>query len=137
MPRLSPLSYERPVPVPDDFEDRELSNDDSALQSRMKLGIAWVCATVAGLLVLAYASVAQWSAPPTMIMLAVLLVTYASSGYFIPKKNITQFPDSLYYMGFLWAPFSLLAAFVLWPAPKLTTDTTDPTAARPNTIIRP
>lgn len=122
MPRLSPLSYERPVPVPVDFEDRELSNDDSALQSRMKLGIAWVCATVAGLLVLAYASVAQWSAPPTMIMLAVLLVTYASSGYFIPKKNITQFADSLYYMGFLWALFSLMAAFVIWPAPKLTTD---------------
>lgn len=122
MPRLSPLSYERPVSVPDDFEDRELSSDDFAPQSRMKLGIAWMCATVAGLMILAYASIDQWSAPPTMIVLAVLLVAYAASGYFISKKHIIQFADSLYFMGFLWTLFSLIAALVIWPAPKLTAD---------------
>jgi hypothetical protein len=122
MPRLSPLSYERPVSVPDDFEDRDRSSYDVALQSRIKLGIAWMCATVAGLLILTYASIAQWSAPPTMIVLAVLLAGYAASGYFVSDKNSIQFADSLYYMGFLWALFSLIAALVIWPPPRLTAD---------------
>ena len=38
------------------------------------------------------------------------------------RKNTIQFADSLYYMGFLWALFALIVAFVVWPAPKLTVD---------------
>ena len=57
-----------------------------------------------------------------MVTLAVLLVAYAGYGYFIPRKNSIQYADSLYYMGFLWAIFALIAMFVIWPAPKLSTE---------------
>jgi chaperonin cofactor prefoldin len=50
------------------------------------------------------------------------LVAYAVYGYSLRKKNTLQFADSLYYMGFLWALFALIATFVVWPAPKLTVD---------------
>jgi chaperonin cofactor prefoldin len=57
-----------------------------------------------------------------MLGLIVLLVAYAAYGSSLRKKNTLQFADSLYYMGFLWALFALIATFVLWPAPKLTAD---------------
>jgi predicted nucleic acid-binding Zn-ribbon protein len=121
MHRLPTVHFERPMPAPDELDERELSSEDSAL-SRLKLGTAWVCATLVGVAVLAYASIAQLAPSTTMIVLGVLLVCYAGYGYFLPKKHTIQFADSLYYMGFLWALFALIAAFVLWPAPKLTTD---------------
>ena len=121
MHRLPTVSFERPMPASDDLDDSGLSSDDSAL-SRVKLGTAWLCATLAGVAAVAYASVSQSSPTTVMLGLAVLLVAYAGYGYFLPKKNTLQFADSLYYMTFLWALFALIATFVLWPAPKLTTD---------------
>jgi len=56
------------------------------------------------------------------VALAVLLGAYTGYGYFIPRKNTIQFADSLYYMGFLWAMFALIATFVIWPLPTLTTE---------------
>ena len=122
MPRLSPIAFDRPMPVPEDLEEAGLPSEDSAMQSYIKLGIAWLCATLAGVSALAYSSISQFSPTATMLVLVVLLVAYAGYGYFLPKKNTVQFADSLYYMGFLWALFALIAAFVIWPAPKLTTD---------------
>ena len=122
MSRLSPLHFDRPIPVPDDLEESGLSSDDSTPQSYIKLGTAWLCTTVAGVVVLAYSSISQFSPTLTIVVLVVLLVTYAGYGCFIPKKNIIQFADSVYYMGFLWALFALIATFVVWPAPKLTAD---------------
>ena len=120
MHRLSNIRFERSMPVSDEPED-ELSHDDSTL-SQLKLGTAWVCATLAGVAVLIYASIAQSSPTTTMIALAALLVAYAGYGYAVPRKDVIQFADSLYYMGFLWAIFALIASFVIWPAQKLSTD---------------
>ena len=121
MHRLSDFHFERSMPVPDELEAAEVSNTDSTL-SQLKLGIAWLCATVAGVAALAYASMTQTSPMVGMLVLAGLLAAYAGYGYVLPKKNTVQFADSLYYMGFLWAIFALIAAFALWPAPKLTTE---------------
>lgn len=122
MPRLSPLAFDRPMPVPEEPEEGGLPSDDSAVQSHIKLGAAWLCATLAGVSALAYSSFSQFSPTVTILVLVVLLVAYAGYGYVLPKKHTVQFADSLYYMGFLWALFALLAAFVIWPTPKLTTD---------------
>lgn len=122
MPRVSPVSYERPMAVSDDFEQSGAASDESAWQTRMKLGAAWSFATLAGVAALAYSSLAQLPPPLTMLALAVLIAAYAAYGYFAGNKDTVQFADSLYYMGFLWSLFALLAAFVMWPAPKLTAD---------------
>ena len=121
MHRLSNLRYERSLPVPDEPEETDLSQDDSRL-SHLKLGTAWVSATLGGVGALTYASMTQTSPTTTMIALAVLLAAYAGYGVWLPKKHVIQFADSLYYMGFLWALFALLASFVIWPAEKLSTD---------------
>jgi hypothetical protein len=121
MHRLPTMSIERPMPLSDELEESGLISDDSAL-SHMKLGTAWVCATLAGVAAVAYASFSQSSSTTTMLGLAVLLAAYAGYGYFLPNKNTLQFADSLYYMSFLWAVFALIATFVIWPAPKLTAD---------------
>jgi predicted nucleic acid-binding Zn-ribbon protein len=121
MHRLPSVPFERPLPVPDNLEEEGLSQDDSSL-THLKLGTAWLCATLAGVAALAYASIAQTPAFTTMLALAGLLVAYAGYGYFLPKKNTVQFADSLYYMSFLWALFILIATFLLWPAPKLSTE---------------
>jgi predicted nucleic acid-binding Zn-ribbon protein len=121
MPRVSPMSFERPMAVPDDLEDSGLSGGDSTL-NRLKLGTAWSCATLAGVSALTYSAISQTSPMLTTLVLVILLASYAGYGYFLQPKNSVQFPDSLYYMGFLWALFALIAHFVIWPAPKLTTD---------------
>ena len=73
MHRLPTVSFERPMPASDDLDDSGLSSDDSAL-SRVKLGTAWLCATLAGVAAVAYASVSQASPTTVMLGLAVLLV---------------------------------------------------------------
>jgi conjugal transfer/entry exclusion protein len=110
------------MPDADDLEEGMLSDDDSGLQDRIKLGIAWLCATLAGVLALAYSEMSQFSRIVTVLILIGLLVAYAGFGSFLKRKNTLQFADSLYYMGFLWALSALIAAFVVWPAPKLTAD---------------
>jgi hypothetical protein len=110
------------MPDPDDLEESGLSSDHSAPQGHIKLGAAWLCATLAGVLALVYSTIAQFSRTATMLGLIVLLVVYAAYGSSLKKKNTLQFADSLYYMGFLWALFALIATFVLWPTPKLTPD---------------
>jgi chaperonin cofactor prefoldin len=109
------------MPDPDDLEENGLF-DHSAPQGHRRLGIAWLCVTLAGVLALVYSTMSQISRPLTMLGLIVLLVAYAAYGSSLRKKNTLQFADSLYYMGFLWALFALIATFVLWPAPKLTAD---------------
>jgi len=109
------------MPASDELEEIELSNDDAAL-SHLKLGTAWLCTTLAGVAGLAYSSISQTSPPITMLVLAVLLVAYGGYGFSLPNKNTIQFADSFYYMGFLWAIFALISAFVLWPAPRLTSE---------------
>ena len=121
MHRLPTMPLDRPRPASDELEEIEFSRDDAAL-SHLKLGIAWLCTTLAGVAGLAYSSISQTSPPTTMLVLVVLLVAYGGYGFFLPKKNIIQFADSFYYMGFLWAIFALISAFVLWPAPRLTAD---------------
>ena len=121
MTRVSPFSYERPKPIPEDDQE-SMPSDDSFEQSRLKVAIAWSCATVAGIGTLAYSSFSEWPSVPTMLVLGVLLAAYAGYGYSIEQKDRVQFADSLYYMGFLWGLFALIAAFVIWPAPKLTAD---------------
>jgi uncharacterized coiled-coil DUF342 family protein len=121
MHRLPTIPFERPMPVQDELEESGESNDESRL-THLKLGTAWLCATLAGVAALAYATISHTSPPVTMAALAVLLVAYAGYGYSLPQKNTIQFADSLYYMGFLWGIFSLIATFVIWPSPKLTTD---------------
>jgi hypothetical protein len=111
------------MPAPDDLEACEWSSDDVMRRSRIKLGAFWLCATLAGAAALAYSSMSHASPTLTMLALAVLLVAYAGYGYSLEKKHTVQFADSLYYMGFLWALFALIATFVIWPAPKLTTET--------------
>ena len=122
MPRVSPMIYDRHIEESPEPEDREWSGDDSAGLGRIKLGIAWSCVTVAGVVALGSSTIAQWSPTLTMLGLVVLLAGYTGYGVFLAKKNTVQFADSLYYMGFLWALFALIATFVIWPAPKLTTD---------------
>lgn len=123
MHRLPTISFERPIPEPDELEESGLSSDDaSTLQDRMKLGTAWLCATLVGIVALVYSTISQFSRPATMVGLIGLLMAYAAYGYSLRKKNTLQFADSLYYMGFLWALFALIATFVVWPAPKLTAD---------------
>ena len=121
MSRLSPIPFERPMAVSDDLEESALSSDDST-QDHKKLGTAWLCAALAGIFALAYSSISQVPPAATMLVLIVLLIAYAGYGYTLTNKSTVQFADSLYYMGFLWALFALLATFVLWPAPKLTAD---------------
>jgi hypothetical protein len=67
-------------------------------------------------------TIAQWPPTLTMLGLVVLLAGYTGYGFFLAKKNTVQFADSLYYMGFLWALFALIATLLIWPAPRLTTD---------------
>lgn len=122
MPRLPNTPFERPMPDPDDPEESGLSSDRSGLQGHVKLGAAWLCATLAGVIALVYSTISQFSRTSTMLGLIVLLVAYAAYGYSLRKKNTLQFADSLYYMGFLWALFALIATFVFWPAPKMTAD---------------
>jgi predicted nucleic acid-binding Zn-ribbon protein len=110
------------VALSGDFEEGEAASDESALHTRMKLGAAWSFATLAGVAALACSSLVQLPPPLTMLALGVLIAAYAAYGYFAGNKDTLQFADSLYYMGFLWSLFALLAAFVIWPAPKLTAD---------------
>jgi hypothetical protein len=110
------------MPDPDDLEESGLSGDQSTLQAHIKIGIAWLSTTLVGVAALVYSAISQSSRTFTILGLIVLLVAYASYGYSIRKKNTIQFADSLYYMGFLWALFALIATFVVWPAPKMTTD---------------
>ncbi len=122
MPRLPTMPFERPMLDPDDIEESGFPSDDSAPQGHRKLGAVWLCATLAGILVLVYSTMSHFSRPYTMVGLVVLLVMYAAYGSSLKKKDTLQFADSLYYMGFLWALFALIATFVVWPAPKLTAD---------------
>ena len=122
MPRLPTMPFETPLHDPDDLEENGLSGDHAAPQGHIKLGVAWLCATLAGILALVYSTISQFSRTSTLLGLIVLLVAYAAYGSSLKKKNTVQFADSLYYMGFLWALFALIATFVLWPAPKLTVD---------------
>ncbi|HEU4682886.1 MAG TPA: hypothetical protein VFS39_00100 [Nitrospira sp.] len=122
MRRFSTLPFEESVPNAEDLEESGRQAEDLAPPGHKKLGVAWFIATLAGVGVLAYA--AMFPLPPmlSMAVLIGLLVLYAGYGYSLRKKSVVQFADSLYYMGFLWALFALIAAFVVWPAPKLTTD---------------
>jgi chaperonin cofactor prefoldin len=122
MHRLPTIPFEQPMPEPDEFEEGGLSSDSSTLQERIKLGTAWLCATVTGIVALVYSTISQSSRTSTMLGLIGLLLAYAAYGYSLRKKSTLQFADSLYYMGFLWALFALIATFVVWPAPKLTAD---------------
>ncbi len=122
MHRLQTISLERPMSEPDELEESGQSSDPSAQLDRMKLGTAWLCATLAGIGGLVYSMMSQFSQPYTMLGLIGLLGAYAAYGMTLSKKNNLQFADSLYYMGFLWALFALIATFVVWPAPKLTAD---------------
>ena len=122
MQRFSTISFERPMPEADELEESGLSSDPSSLQDRIKLGTAWLCATVTGIVALVYSTISQFSPTFTMVGLIGLLIAYAAYGYSLRKKNTIQFADSLYYTGFLWALFALIATFVVWPAPKLAAD---------------
>lgn len=121
MHRLPTIPFDQPMPESDELEG-ELSSDPSTLPDRMKLGIAWVCATVTGIVALVYATMSQFPQTYALGGLVGLLAAYAAYGSSLRKKNTVQFADSLYYMGFLWSVFALLATFVVWPAPKLTAD---------------
>ncbi len=122
MQRLSTRAFDQPMTEPDELEEGERYGDPSALPDRTKLGAAWLGATVAGIAAIGYSMLAQL--PPTYTLggLGGLLIAYAAYGSFLKRKNTLQFADSLYYMGFLWTVFALIAAFVVWPAPKLTAD---------------
>ena len=122
MHRLPTIPFEQSMPEPDELEESGLSSDLSSLQARIKLGTAWLCATVAGIVALVYSTISQSSRTYTMLGLIGILIAYTAYGYSLRKKNTLQFADSLYYMGFLWALFALIATFVVWPAPKLTAD---------------
>jgi chaperonin cofactor prefoldin len=122
MLRFQTVSFDRPMSDPDELEERRLSQSPSPQLDRIKLGTAWLVATVTGIVALVYSAISQFSPASTMSGLVALLVAYAAFGYSLKRKNTIQFADSLYYMGFLWALFALIAAFAVWPAPKLTTD---------------
>ena len=88
MHRLPTISFERPIPEPDELEASGLSSDDaSTLQDRMKLGTAWLCATVIGIVALVCSTISQFSRPATMVGLIGLLIAYAAYGYSLRKKN--------------------------------------------------
>jgi chaperonin cofactor prefoldin len=110
------------MPEADELEESGLSSDPSSLQDRIKLGTAWLCTTATGIVALVYSTVSQFSQTFTMVGLIGLLIAYAAYGYSLRKKNTNRFADSLYYMGFLWALFALIATFLVWPTPKLTAD---------------
>ena len=120
MERFRTLSFEQPLPEPD--EERELSSEPDRLPERIKLGTAWSCVTMTGIVALVYSAMSQGSRTSTTLGLIGLLIAYAVYGHFLKKKNVLQFADSLYYMGFLWALFALIATIVVWPAPKLTAE---------------
>lgn len=120
MQRFRSLTFEQPLPEPE--EERELSSEPGRLPERIKLGTAWLCVTVTGIVALVYSTMSHVSRTSTTLGLIGLLIAYAAYGSFLRKKNVLQFADSLYYMGFLWALFALIATFVVWPAPKLTVD---------------
>jgi len=122
MHRYSTIPFEQPMDELYDREESGLSTGSDAQHDRMKLGAAWLSATLAGIAALVYSMMAGLSQAPSMAGLIGLLIAYAAYGSFLKRKNTVQFADSLYYMGFLWGLFALIAAFVLWPAPKLTTD---------------
>lgn len=122
MPRLPTIPFERPMPEPDELEESGLSSDHPALHDHIKLVTAWLCVTVTGIGALVYSTISQFSRTSTMLGLIGLLIAYAAYGYSLRKKNSLQFADSLYYTGFLWALFALIETFLVWPAPKLTTD---------------
>ncbi|HEY6084782.1 MAG TPA: hypothetical protein VIU63_05265, partial [Nitrospira sp.] len=103
MKRLSTISFEESTPQPDGLEENGLSSAQRTLQGTVKLGIAWLCATLMGVLGLMYSAASQSSPTWTILVLIGLLVGYAGYGYSIKKKNVVQFADSFYYMGFLWA----------------------------------
>lgn len=119
MHRLPTIPFERPMPEPDELDD---VSDPSTLSDRIKLGTAWVGATVTGIIALVYSTVAQFPRLYTMGGLVALLLLYAAYGFVLRRKNPVQFADSLYYMGFLWAIFALIVTFMIWPVPKLTPD---------------
>ena len=121
MHRLPTIPFERSAEASAEIEESRASNEDSTL-NQLKLGTAWLAATLAGIAVLAYSSFVQMSQPATTLVLVVLLVAYAGYGYALPKKHTTEFADSLYYTGFLWASFALIALFIIWPASKLNAD---------------
>lgn len=122
MQRLSTRPFDEPMTEPDELQEGERYDDPSALPDRIKLGVAWLSATVAGVAALGYSTLAQLPSTYTLGGLGGLLIAYAAYGSFLKRKNTLQFADSLYYMGFLWTVFALIAAFVVWPAPKLTAD---------------
>ncbi|HMU54505.1 MAG TPA: hypothetical protein PKA61_05845 [Nitrospira sp.] len=124
MRRLPAMPLEDPEPVRqiDDVDEQVHSDVHPTLRGNRKLAVAWVCTTLLGGAALWYSAASQYSPTVTLFVLIGLLAGYAGYGYAVKKKNTAQFADSLYYMGFLWALFALIAAFVLWPAPKLTTE---------------
>ncbi|BCA53788.1 membrane protein of unknown function [Nitrospira sp. KM1] len=120
MPRLSTTHFERSLPGLDDLEDSGFASANSIERGNAKLRIAWLSVTLTGVIGLAYSSMLQSFRTSTVLVLIALLCCYAGYGYFLKKKSTNQFGDSVYYMGFLWAMFSLIANLVVWPAPKLT-----------------
>jgi predicted nucleic acid-binding Zn-ribbon protein len=122
MQRLPPISFDQLLPESDEQDEGALSGDHATPPDRIKLGVAWLCATAAGIAALVYSTMSQVPQMYTMGGLVGVLVMYAAYGLSLRKKNTVQFADSLYYMGFLWAVFALIATFVAWPAPKLTAD---------------
>jgi chaperonin cofactor prefoldin len=122
MHRLPTIPFDRSLSELDELQEGGLLNDPSTLPEGIKLGAVWLCVTVTGIAGLVCSTMSQFSPTYTMLGLVGLLAAYAAYGSFLRKKNTVQFADSLYYMGFLWAVFALIAAFVLWPAPKLTAD---------------
>jgi chaperonin cofactor prefoldin len=122
MRRFSTISFDEPLHDSEESDEHGLSGDSDARHERIKLGTAWSVATVTGIAALVYSTSSQLSRPLTLSALIGLLLVYAGYGSFLKKKNTHQFADSLYYMGFLWALFALIATFMVWPAPKLTAD---------------
>lgn len=120
MQRLRTISLEEPLHEPDEAGD--LFSEPDRLPARIKLGTAWLCVTVAGIAVLIYSTMSQSPRTFTALGLIGLLIAYTAYGYVLRQKHIIQFADSLYYMGFLWALFALIATFVIWPVPRLTVD---------------
>lgn len=122
MRRLPAMPLEDPSSRLDDMDEATHPEAHPTLKGNRKLAIAWVCATLVGGVALWYSAAAQYSPTATLFVLIALLLGYAGYGASVKKKNAAQFADSLYYTGFLWALFALIGAFVLWPAPKLTTE---------------
>ena len=54
MERFRTLSFEQPLPEPD--EERELSDEPDRLPERIKLGTAWSCVTMTGIVALVYSA---------------------------------------------------------------------------------